>query len=661
MKRFFAIIMCALIVATALPFAVFADTIDYDSLVDRTITRENWVHECLTDCNGEDASPIIIVPGIMQSQVYVTDTDGNYIMTSEKTAANNYNGFPVVEGMDMSFMFDTNQVTLDLKDKISDILKCIVKNDTDGLYDIITEVLDSATNSHYFAPDGTRVNGVSVDEYWYSCEVARHVKDRAYKFAKGYSKDEDGNVKPTEKYKSQYDFIVRQVDMSSYIEKYGYDHVYYYAYSSFGNILEAASGLNEYIDMVKMQTGHDKVSICFISLGGTIANTYINKYCRPDDIDRIILAACALDGSYLLSDLMSANSTLGEGEVLYNDLIPNIVSLVGEEYMSLAYLGNTVARAIPQKLFSEFLTNALTKAIDGALAKLLRNCQSMWALVPSAVYPELSQKYISDESHADLKKMTDEYYEIQKNAAATLKMRQDQGVDIFIICGYDLELPALINHYNLSSDNIIQASSTSCGGTFAPVGQVLTNEQTAGVDSKYLSPDGIVNASTCALPDKTFFVRGQSHLKLQSSTTDVIELCVQIATNHNLKNATTDSCGYKQFSEYRDLSTVKSLISKYENALANGEVGKLSDKKRQAVEEGYEKATALILSREWDSDETRKVEQEFYVAMEKAKLLGDGATSSFAKYKLLPFITKLMKKLSDIFFKIFKGNDYWLF
>ena len=107
--------------------------------------------------------------------------------------------------------------------------------------------------------------------------------------------------------------------------------------------------------MVKAQTGHDKVSICFISLGGTIGNVYLAEYCDPDDIDRVVFAAAAVDGSYLLADLMAGNTTFSNGNALYNDLVPNIIKLAAEEYLALGYLLNPVVRAIPQEFFSDFL------------------------------------------------------------------------------------------------------------------------------------------------------------------------------------------------------------------------------------------------------------------------------------------------------------------
>lgn len=612
----------------------------------------DWDHECQTECHGEcGTNPIIIVPGIMQSQVYVQAEEGGDLLTSD--------GFPIVEGMDMSFMFDTVALKQAFKEAIGDILLSILTLNRDKLLDIVVGILDESFQSHYFNPDGTRRNDVSVDEYWYSLAKCKETPEKSYNYAKGYSTDDNGNALPTTKYKTEFDFINRQVDITSYCEKYGYDHTYYYSYASFGNILDTAKGLAEYVEMVKAQTGHDKVSIVFISLGGTIGNVFLTDYCDPDSIDRIVYAACAADGSYLLGDLMGGKSTLKDGNVLYNDLIPNIVALAAEEYMSLAYLGNTIARAIPQALFSDFLEEALQRGIDECIGKLIRNCQSMWALVPSAQYPELSAKYISDADHAELKALTDRYYEIQKNAPATIKKLSDEGMDIFVVCGYDLELPAAVEHYKLSADNIIQSSSTSLGATFADCGSVLPDDYKPAIDASYISPDGIVDAGTCALPDRTWFVKGQSHLKLQSAVNDVIEMCVQIVTDHSITDSRVNNGGYPQFTEYRDLSEIESLLRTYLNAKQNGALDALSESDRAAVDAAYEEAVALLANRNWKTAEAKEFEEKFTKVMNKAGLLSKKDTSPAVKYGLLPFLEKILKFVSNVFTVVFGGRDFY--
>ena len=619
-------------------------------------------------------TPLIIVPGIMQSQTYLVSTpeeykgnghiyvptdpadpayiDGKkgYIMTNEKTVANNNNGFPVVEGMDMGFMFDTNAILENVKERLPELLLKMTLADNEGIFKIVSEVLDEALQDHYFNTDGTPVYERSVDKYPYSYKVAKNIKDRAQGFAKGYRKDDAGNVKPTANYEFQSNFIDRQVDMSKYMTEYGgEDHIYYYSYPSFGNTFESAAGLKDYIELVKEQTGHDKVTICFISLGGTLANVFLSEYydeCK-DSIDRIVLAACAIDGSYLLGDLMDANTTLADTSVIYNDLIPNLVSLADEAYMPLAYMGNTIARIIPEELFNSFLERAFTKAVNEALGKMIRNCPSMWSLVPSDQYESLAAKYISDADHAELKKITDKYYNIQKNAKATIQKRDAEGADIFVICGYNLELPALVKHFRESSDNIIQSSSTSVGGTFAYAGQKLDTSKIKDFDAKYLSPDGNAYLGTCALPDKTFAVYGQSHLKLQSSVRDVIELCIQIAVDPDLKNATTDNKGYAQFNQYRDLSEIEHLVSAYLKA---------DESKRAGATQYYDEAVEMLNSRVWNNQETKELEAKFATAMDKAKITKE---QSFLNYKVAPFFEKFFKVLSDIFEKIFNNRDFY--
>lgn len=629
--------LCMLVTGISLNLTVCAD--------DQTGYTHEWEHECLTECKGEcGTNPVIIVPGIMQSQVYVQDENGEDLMTSD--------GFPIVEGMDMAFMFDTVALGQAFKDKIVDILKCVITGDKDGLLDIVLGILDKSFSSHYFNADGTRKNGVDVDEYWYSLEVAKTMPEKSYNYAKGYSKDDNGNVLPTTKYKNEAEFITRQVDITAYCEKYGYDHCYYFAYSSFGSVLETAAKLNEFIEMVKVQTGHDKVNIVFISLGGTIGNAYLAKYCNPDDIDRIVYAACAADGSYLLGDLMAGASTLGELDVIYHDLIPNIVDLAAKEYKSLAYVGNGVARIIPESLFKDFLSKALTRGVNEVIGKLIHNCPSMWALTPSDMYPELSQKLISDEAHKALKEQTDEYYEIQKNAGKKMQELREQGVEIFVVCGYDMELPALVEHWDVSSDNIIQSASTSLGGTFAKAGEKLPADYKPAIDASYISPDGNCDAGTCALPDYTWFIKGQSHLALQGAVEDVIQQCIDICVNKDIKDARVDNGGYPQFNEYRDLTEIRKLIKTYENA----DLSTLSDEQKTAVDAAYEKAVKLVESRSWSQSETDEVAVEFSKAMGKAGITKD---SSFVNHKLLPAIEKALAKLSDFFFGFLKDSDYW--
>ena len=635
MKKVISILLVLVIAATS--FSAFAakPIPEYD-------------HTCQTDCQGNcEYTPIVVVHGIMQSQVYVQDKEGNDVLTSD--------GFPIVEGMDMQFMFDMKTITDAIPSIIWKLFLAVITGDRDVFVDELVRVVDSAFNSHYFKPDGTRENGIHVDEYWYSNEVAMTKPDKSYGYTQGYKKDDDGNTLPSYKYQYEYDFIKAQVDITGYCEKAGYDHAYYFAYSSFGDTLETAERLDSYIKMVKEQTGHDKVTVVFISLGGTIGNAYLAKYCDPADIDRVIYAAAATDGSYLLSDLMNASLSFDDSELFYSEMLPLILQLADGGMDWLGYLLNFVTRAIPQSLFTDHVDYIAGRVIKEVLGNLIMNCPSMWALVPSSEYEALAAKYISDDAHAALKAKTDEYYQIQKNAAATAKRLTEEGMDIFVICGYGLPLPAAIENWDYSSDNIIQIQSTSLGATSAKYGEKLPADYTPAIDASYISPDGSLDAGTCALPDRTWFIKNQSHLKLQSSVEDVIQLCIDIAINKDITDARVNNGGYAQFNEYRDNKGLRDVINRYKG-ITEEKMSAIPAADKAELDALYDSAVSEMAKRTWSYNDAKNTEIALYT---KLYDLGFASEKPSEKYKSNEKLTSFFKTLSDLMIKFYGAKDYY--
>ncbi len=614
---------------------------------------EQWTRK--TTCAGDNGcpyTPIIIVHGLMQSQVYVTDKQGNDIMTSD--------GFPIVEGMDMQFMFDMNALFSDLKKSALGLIANLLLGRTEAFGDKLVEIFGNYCESHYFNPDGTRKYGSRVDEYWYSYEEAKNHPDGSYNYAKGYGKDENGNPLPTTRYQTEYDFLTRQVNIANYAAKAGYDHAYYYAYSSFGDTYEIASKLNDYIDMVKAETGHSKVSIVFISLGGSIGNVYLSDFCRPADIDRIVFAAAAVDGSYLLSSIMGADFSFDNSELFYSEMFPTLIQLAGDDYVWLGYLANIVIRIFPQSLFSDFLMPIAERAVNEALNNLLANCPSMWALVPSGEYERLSAELISDAAHTKLKEKTDRYYNIQKNAKATIQRLSNEGMQIFVVCGYNLSLPATFDCYKYSSDNIIQVQSTSIGATAADLGEKLPAGYVPSINASYISPEGDIDAGTAALPDRTWFVRNQSHLKLQSATNDVIEMCVQIAINHNITDSRVNNGGYKQFTYYRDLGLIEDMMNTYKQ-YTEAELDALgSAAQLQELKAAYAQTKDVYSSRDWDVGIYKAAERRLYTIMYELGILSnqDDAKSPRVKYEVIPSLLETFKSINNFMLKTYGAKDF---
>ena len=661
------IISIALVLALLVSIAVTAgasgaDTADRICYADTLEAALDMVEGSSSPaCDGNcGTSPLIIVPGIMQSQVYVQDENGNDLLTSD--------GFPVTEGMDLEFMLDMVKFKKDLTKLIIPLIKSILTRNKDHFIDKLVEILNDNLKDHYFNPDGTRCRDVAVDEYWYSLEECKKHPDKSYNYAKGYNKDENVKTLPSTKYPTQYDFIVRQVNISGFCERYGYDHTYYFAYSSFGDTFSIAERLNEYIQMVKEQTGHDKVSIAFVSLGGTIANVYLAKYCNPADIDRIVFAAAAVNGSSLLSDIMGANFTFTNSKVLYSDILTSLLFFDGNANMWIGHLGNILLRLIPNKVFSDWVNTMFERVCNEALSNLVRNCPSMWATMPYEKYPELAEKLISDEAHRALKAKTDAYYNIEKNAGKTVRRLSEEGMEIFVVCGYNLGLPAFAGSYGtgpdniLSSDNIIEAAAASFGATIAPCDQTLPEDYVPAIDESYISPFRDVDAGTAALPDRTWFVRNQSHNRLQSSINDIITMCTEIAVDHSIKDAKVNNGGYSQFNNYRNLRVIQDLLYQYnvhgeERLAAANATPEQVEKLRSTVAS----AAALLPKLEWDYDEAYKIEKELYTIMYKLNLMDNmqDRQAPEVKYAVVPLANEKTKKLSDLILENYGARDFY--
>ncbi len=650
-KRTISLILCLALVLSTLTLGASAKSGKKAAVepADKAASQRVVDHDCKTKCHGRCGhTPVIIVPGIMQSQVYVQNKEGTGDLLT-------VDGFPIVEGMDMAFMFDTESVKQDVRKMILPLFKALLLGRKAEFTDLVCEILDKCFYSHYFNEDGTRVYDVQVDEYWYSLEECKKHPEKSYNYAKGYSKDRKGNTLPTTKYQTEFDFIMRQVDVSSCADVIGWDHLYYYAYSSFGDTISIAKRLNEYIQMVKDQTGHSKVDLVFISLGGTIGSTYLSEFCNPNDIDRVVFAAAALDGSYLLSSLMNADLIFDDPR-LYTTMLPDLMSIVDPDMVWLGYLLSVLIRVVPQKVLSGFLSDVAYEGIHRVLGRLMYNCPSMWALVPSAEYPKMADELIKSSA---LRKKTDRYYKIQKNAKNTLRRLSDNGMDIFVICGYDLPLPSILSCYAYSSDNIIQAASTSCGATVAPYGEKLRESYKPVKGGKYLSPDGKVDAGTCALPDRTWFIKGQSHLTLQNALHDTIELCIQLAINKDITDALDQNGGYMQFNNYRYTKTLQGLLRDYENLPAE-KLEKLPEQKRNALAAAYENGTAELAKMDWDYDRMYECEKAMYTAMYRAKLLTNQKTADtpFKKYALPRDAEKITRTWSKVTNDIFGPRDF---
>lgn len=372
------------------------------------------------------------------------------------------------------------------------------------------------------------------------------------------------------------------------------DYIYLYTFQLIGNPYDSAKGLVDYIEMVKEKSNVDKVNLVPISLGGTIMTAYMqliqDEYNGDfSNINKIINIVACLNGTELFTDFFQREWNLAD-EFLYDEYIDLIVEANDMD----AYLGSLIKialRIIPK----DALYAILTGAMDALLENMLTSCPQFWAMLTADSYDDLADRYLSGAESATLRAKTDWFQKARVNLVANLKdAKANYDITTYSVAAYGLQFTD--GEYNFfgivdssattNSDGIINVNSASMGATYVIPGETL------GYAGDYVSPDGQIDASTCAFPETTWFYGNQHH---EVGRCDVIlKLLGQIITNQVADVNSSEN--YPQFNYgrvTRNLTRDGYLIDKAEEVIANVD-GIYTEEQIATVKPVYEKAVALL-------------------------------------------------------------------
>lgn len=469
-----------------------------------------------TECNGDcDTCPAIVVPGIGQSNVWALDENGDYLLDDD---GERISCFPAV--------FDVGSIVL--KVIFPAILSLLTQHDI-GLSKALCSVVLDAFAVNLCDEKGKNTGNIEVEKYLYSvAECSDYEKEQIYD----------------------------NIPLQAFAEQAGEDHLYYFAYNSFGNNSDTVKELYEYIQMVKAETGHDKVNIVPISMGGSLANALLDYY--PDvmnDLNKVVYIVPALNGSTIVGDLYTKNLAFFDTEFLYNGFLE---ALMDEED---ARMIEVIARILPDQVLSSVLRNVADCLVEDVAA----NITSLWGLCPKEYYPEASAALLG--SKPEIKKQTDRFYQAQINSLDNIQALVDKGVQVFNIVDYDVPLYLIGNSWNNdNADGVIHLSSTSMGAHSAICGETLgadyqqanTSVNCSDSTHNHISPDNVVDASTGLLPDHTFYFDGQGHE--QTARNDAI---IALATRLLATDDITDVYSTEDFPQFNGRRDPRDLKNHY--------------------------------------------------------------------------------------------------
>ena len=298
-----------------------------------------------------------------------------------------------------------------------------------------------------------------------------------------------------------------------------------------------ANMLRDYIDSVLEHSGAEKVNIYSLSHGGQVTATYLALYGDDNKVDNVIMTSPAIGGAGIAYDPFA-------GEIDFDE--------------------ETLVRFIEQGVMIEEDINWLLKAnwlgiLDDILYavkpyfyQVMGNWGSIWDFMPLDKYDDAKALLLDETQHAGLIAKSDRFhYEIFPTIGERLRyLREEYGMNISVIAGYGNRI---ISGMNEDSDSIITLSSAT-GATTPEFGKRFADgyTQVNDCDGKYkVSPDMTVDASTCYLPDNTWFIKGMFHAFVVFDDY-TMELVMKLLLTDDITDVYSD----EKFPQFRDSTSL---------------------------------------------------------------------------------------------------------
>lgn len=447
-------------------------------------------------------------------------------------------------------------------------------------------------------------------------------------------------------------WVYRMVPMQRIVDIIGADHTYFYTFNLVGDPMQSAKELDEYIDMVKKQTGHDKVDLLPVSLGGTILTAYLDAYGHKD-INSIVGVVACLNGTDIVADMMARDFNISD-EYLHHEYIPTILK-ESNGRGTLGYLINCILHILPQAGFNALLTGAMS----GLLDTMVLNCPQMWAMVPSYRYDALASRYLS--AKPVLKAKTDRFQQARLNLKKNVLDAVADGVKVNFISGSGLAFgeemytffSIMSSSGKVNSDGIINLSSTALGTTGTVGGATIAKQAHDNPDYpgySYLSPDGTIDISTAVLPDNTWVFLKQYH---EVGNNDVVLNLAKALLLGEIENVHSNPAKYPQYNYFCNTKTLRRWrINDGKEALKKTD---LSEEDRAEIVAAIAQAEAVLEMTVADQTAVEAAQARLDTILYKVGQL----TPPKEESKLAPGLEKFFESMSWMLYKTLGGGSVY--
>lgn len=296
------------------------------------------------------------------------------------------------------------------------------------------------------------------------------------------------------------------------VREVGAKNVYAFNYDWRLDMYETAKKLRKLVVAVKKKTGAKKVTIVGMSLGGAVISAYMDAYKTKNDVEKYVFVNGAQQGTdatrlFLLDFKMDKKGVLSYLKHL-ETAFEGGAQL--ETFRAVNALGDVRIGIAVNKLNKQICQNPKRRRqfYVTVMKPWLANCPSPWECIPykdfSTAVERMSKYGILDKKSGLYKKIV-RYHKIQGRFTKNVKWAKKHGAEVIVIANYGTKGLPITSKKNNNTDMVIDTKYASIGATVAQYGKKVKGS------GKYVSPDRAIDASTCAVPNSTWFFKNVTH------------------------------------------------------------------------------------------------------------------------------------------------------
>lgn len=292
----------------------------------------------------------------------------------------------------------------------------------------------------------------------------------------------------------------------------GFDKTYQFWYDSRLDGVENGRRLDQYIDLVKKQQHTDKVNIVGDSEGTVVMSGYAYYHYKDNEVANMCFVDGAFEGFELNSLLAGDVSLTAEG--MQRFLVVLSRTLKNGKYEPLIRTAQTLLDSNIDGLMNygreiQSSPRLLKRVLMEICYPAFGHVPILYEFIPYHNFDRMT-KLLSESGYLDtssgLYRKLSRYHKVQGAVPETLKKLKENGVQVSVLADYGFPGIPVTSAQNNQTDLLIDTCFASAGATTADYGSRLAQKE-----GKYLEPNRQIDASTCALPDNTWFIRDIIH------------------------------------------------------------------------------------------------------------------------------------------------------